>query len=918
MTFTLDGSVRHPKIYAYTIPEYAETEWEGGRNGKGLLKVGDTTGDVHARIKAQLQGVNMPSDREYDLAVSLPAVTDDGRVFRDHEVHKALVDAGVTRIEAEGRTEWFECTREEVEAAVRAVAENDGQLDDLRVRKNFKPRPEQEDAVRMTSEYFRSQPNDGPAPQFLWNAKMRFGKNFTTYQLVKEMGWNRVLVLTYKPAVEQGWREDLLHQDFEGWRFKGKDDRDPDPDDPTPLIWFSSFQDALGTDENGQPKVRNELIHLIEWDCVVVDEYHFGGWREAARSLYMKDEETGLRGDSSEESVVESGDLEDEFKETLEQEYPLTVGHYLYLSGTPFRALTEGEFLENQIFNWTYSDEQRAKKDWDGPPEQNPYASLPEMRLLVYEMPDELRKEALNSQAEFSLTEFFRTETGDGNRPRFTHERHVQRWLNLIQGQDIQSLWAHVSVKDAPPLPFDDRRLLVALQHTAWYLPSVNACKAMKDLLEEPHNTFFREFEIKVAAGAPAGQGQAALRPVERAIGNRPQETKSITLTCGKLMTGVTVPAWGGIFMLRELKSPESYFQAAFRVQSPWTGKYLDTEEGGEKEHIFKEACYVIDFAPNRALSLIAEYGYRLRAASVAERDDEKAIDEFMQFLPVLSFSGYSMSRLSAADVIDYLTRGTTASMLARRWNSPELLSLDVASLENILADEDLVASLERVETFRNIRQDAEAIIKKTNELKPKKTAREPLSEEEKEKDRAVKKERNDLKKKLQRFLARIPAFMYLTDNREKTIPDLITEVEPDLFQQVTQLTVDDFRRLVEARVFNDAKMNDAVWKFRDFEGPSLTYDEEAAAPAQIEGLWSVQTDRRLGELISAGVLEPDDEITGHDGQIGVITADYGISVDGIRYPTPNEAAIAAGAPEDVDGWSFWGLEALQESEITA
>ena len=210
-----------------------------------------------------------------------------------------------------------------------------------------------------------------------------------------------------------------------------------------------------------------------------------------------------------------------------------------------------------------------------------------------------------------------------------------------------------------------------------------------------------------------------------------PQDSKSITLSCGKLMTGVTVPAWAGIFMLRELKSPESYFQAAFRVQSPWAYEYVDTERGGTKEAVVKEHCYVLDFSPNRALRLIVEYATKLRAASTVDVDEEAALDEFMEFFPVLSFTGYAMQHLKAGDVIDYLTKGISSSMLARRWNSPELITLDLKAMAAILADEDLLASLEQIEMFRNISDDLTALISSNEEVRAKKMAGERLSRDE-------------------------------------------------------------------------------------------------------------------------------------------------------------------------------------------
>ncbi len=833
--------------------------------------------------------------------LSESAVSDAGLAFSDHDVHRELVSAGVHWVEGE----WYECTRDEVLAAIQAVRAG-AKLENLRPQQDFPMRPEQVRAVEVTTGYFNARSADVRSPHFLWNAKMRFGKTFTAYQLARKNGWTRVLVLTYKPAVETAWRDDLVtHADFEGWRFKGKDDPVPDSDDPAPLVWFASFQDVLGTDEHGQPKLKNEAIHLTQWDVVIVDEYHFGAWREAARSLYVGDPESGSGGDSSEKKELNTPDLDDDFTAALEEAMPLDVRHYLYLSGTPFRALTEGEFLEDQVFNWTYSDEQRAKAGWTGTHE-NPYAVLPQMNLLVYEMPEKLREVALNNNSEFSLTEFFRTERDLTERPRFVHEHEVQKWLDVLRGQDITGLWANVSNLDRPPLPYEDTNLLRALQHTVWYLPSVDSCVAMRDLLKASHNVYFRDYVVLVAAGSSAGMGAKALPPVEKAIGNVPQDTKSITLSCGKLMTGVTVPAWTGIFMLRELKSPESYFQAAFRVQSPWVSTFANLVEGGESRVIHKEQCYVLDFAPNRALRQIVDYATRLRAETASEKDDEAAIEEFMEFLPVLSFDGYSMSQLRAADVIDYLTRGVSSTMLARRWNSPELLMFDMKCWEKLLQNEELLASLEQIEMFRNITNDLTAMISTNKELRPKKLAGEKLTKEERERKDEAAKKRENLRKRLQRFITRIPAFMYLTDDRERTIRDIIEQLEPQLFEKVTGLTITAFKQLVDAGAFNDTKMNDAVWKFREFEAPSLSYSH--LNEARTVGGWTLRRDERLAGLVDAGMLTVGDKLVARDDdtRTAFVTSDYGLVVDGIRHESPATAAAAAAGGDVGDGWSYW------------
>jgi hypothetical protein len=914
MTVSLSSGVRHPKIYAFTLPQYEQTPWEGDRKGKGLIKIGYTDRDVHKRIRESIAAIQMPTETLYALLFAESAVTDSGEVFMDHAVHRALERAGVHRrldptSNGKGKkSEWFECTPEEALTVIESI-KKDESPDTLRAKAAFPLRPEQEAAVEQTAAYFRANEHDGHAPHVLWNAKMRFGKTFTAYELAKEMGWTRILVLTYKPAVETAWREDLEgHVDFEGWRFKGKEDPPADLDDPTPVVWFASFQDVLGTDEDGQPKLRNEDLYLDEWDVAIIDEYHFGAWRDAARGLYLGDTESGSAGDTSEKDDLDTPDLDEDFSANLEDALELEVNHYLYLSGTPFRALTQGEFLEDQVFNWTYSDEQRAKEGWpDSDP--NPYATLPKMHLLVYEMPEQLREVALNNFSEFSLTEFFRTERNDKDVPHFVHAAEVQKFLDVLRGQDLTGLWANVSSSTPPPLPYEDTNLLRALQHTIWYLPSVDACTAMRDLLHASNNTFFNDYKIIVAAGSSAGMGEKALPPVKNAIGSVPQDTKTITLSCGKLLTGVTVPAWAGIFMLRELKSPESYFQAAFRVQSPWVSKVVDSEAGGERELIHKDHCYVLDFSPNRALRQIVDYATRLQADSAAERDDEAAIEEFMEFLPVLSFDGYSMAQLHAADVIDYLTSGISSSMLARRWNSPELLTLDLKAMETLLKDQELLASLEKIEMFRNITDDLTAMISANKELRQKKLTKEKLTKEEKKvKDDAAKK-RDSLKKRLQRFITRIPAFMYLTDDREKTVKDIITQIEPPLFERVTGLTLSDFEKLVNASVFNDSKMNDAVWKFRSFEEPSLGYgghDEEGP----MQGGWTLRRDERLAELIDAGLLSPGDVMCATDGARAVVTDDFGLAVGGIRFESPDDAAQAATEGEVANGWSYWCLEA--------
>lgn len=788
-----------PTIYAFasTHPDHA-----------GLLKVGYTERAAADRIAEQFpSGLNA-----YRVELIEPAMRSDGSTFTDHDVHRHLRAKGVKN----PSHEWFKCTVQQVRAAVVAVRERTANVEDRTL--TFGLRPEQREAVDMTAEYFRKAKKElaGRTPHFLWNAKMRFGKTFAAYQLAKSMGWTQVLVLTFKPAVVHAWSEDLArHIDFEGWQFITRDGEltYEQANKKKPIVCFGSFQDFLQRAPNGAIKPRNEWVHETEWDCVILDEYHYGAWRDNAKGLFGADEE------DAGEVAEEVSKAEAEFDESI---LPITTGHYLYLSGTPFRALASGEFIEEQIYNWTYSDEQRAKRDWNGPG-ANPYSSLPRLVLMTYTLPDDIRQVAEEGEFnEFDLNEFFAA-VGEGDDARFKHENEVQKWLDLIRGAYRGTTIDDLKLgKDRPPLPFSDSRLLGLLQHSFWFLPSVASCYAMANLLKAKQNTFYHDYNVVIAAGSRAGIGAAALPPVLEAM-DEPLSSKSITLSCGKLTTGVTVRPWAGMLMLRKCSSPETYFQSAFRVQSPWT---VSDEAGNEI--IVKPECYVFDFAPNRALRQIADYGSRL---ATDDTTAEQRVTELVGFLPVLAYDGSSMRQLDAAAILDIATAGTSATLLAKRWESVLLVNVDDSTLNRLMNDPAAMAALSAIEGFRNLNADLETIINRSEQIKDAKRkageGKEPSTKEKKELTEAEK-ERKSLRKQVQekliKFAARIPVFMYLTDFREQRLKDVITKLEPKLFKKVTGLTTEDFERLVSLGVFNSALMNDAVWKFRRYEDSSLRY----------------------------------------------------------------------------------------------
>jgi hypothetical protein len=697
-------------------------------------------------------------------------------------------------------------------------------------------RAEQRAAVLKTHDYFHSiwKEDIHAVPRFLWNAKMRFGKTFAAYHLAKKLGAKRVLVVTFKPAVEDAWQTDLeSHVDFDGWQYLSRQSGgDPSKVSATkPLVYFGSFQDLLGRDDAGNIKAKNEWLHTLNWDLVIFDEYHFGAWRETAKELFEGEEEAIAKKEAKLEYAAGLEEVNEDLGVLNEKEtefLPITTKAYLYLSGTPFRALASGEFIEEQIFNWTYTDEQRAKEEFakNNPGKPNPYAALPQMRLLTYQMPDELVAIASAGEFdEFDLNAFFEA-SGVSAKASFKHKSDVQKWLDIIRGAYAPAAVDFLKVGTRPPFPYSDVRLLPYLQHSFWFMPNVASCHAMANLLAEKHNVFWHDYNVIVAAGASAGIGLDALPPVRKAIGGG-HDTKTITLSCGKLTTGVTVPQWSSILMLRNLKSPESYFQAAFRVQSPWSIKNPNGDNPNEEE-ILKPICFVFDFAPTRALRQLSEYGIGL---SPGEPNPEHAVKDLVAFLPVLAYDGANMTQIDAGGILDIAMAGTSATLLARKWESALLVNVDNDTLRRILNDPEAMAAVERIEGWRSLGDNIiETIINKSENVKDlkNKAKKKDLTDKQKreltEEEKEYKSKRKLVQEKLIKFATRIPAFMYLTDFRENTLQDLITKIEPKLFETVTGLTVKDFHLLVRLKVFNTDQMNQAVFAFRRYEDASLRY----------------------------------------------------------------------------------------------
>jgi hypothetical protein len=806
------------RIYAWSTKEIRKFE--------GCLKVGQTTQDVNVRIK-QSQGV---AQVPYILEVDESAERLNGNFFRDGAVRERLKQKGFENVELE----WMRCTAADVLAVIKEL--KTGVVHTSSRTEDFKLRDEQLAAVKKTANYYSSiwSDNKKAVPRFLWNAKMRFGKTFASYHLAKKLEAKKVLVVTFKPAVEDAWQVDLeSHVDFEGWQYFSKNNGG-DPRTASkkhPLVYFGSFQDLLGRDKaTGTIKSKNEWLHETNWDLVIFDEYHFGAWRDRAKELFEGEDDT----EAKKEVANEFGEALEVFDEALEElngseDYflPISTRAYLYLSGTPFKALAKGEFIEEQIFNWTYTDEQRAKKSFSDkhPDKWNPYAALPEMRLLTYQMPDEIVAIANQGEFdEFDLNAFFEA-TGIGKKAEFKHKDDVQKWLDIIRGAYLPSQIDAMKMGKRPPFPYSDSRLLPYMQHSFWFLPSVASCHAMANLLGAKHNVYWHDYQILAVAGTGAGIGLDALPPVRKAIRSG-FDSKTITLSCGKLTTGVTVPQWSSMMMLRNLNSPETYFQAAFRVQSPWS-IINPNGDNPHEESVLKPVCFVFDFAPTRALRQIADYGAGL---SPETSDPEIAVEELVKFLPVLAYDGSNMTQIDAGAILDIAMAGTSATLLARKWQSAILVNVDNDTLRRIMASEAAMNAVMNIEGFRSLGSEIfETVVNKSESVRDTKREKgkklttkqkRELTDEEKE----YKSKRKQIQEKLIKFATRIPAFMYLTDYRENTLHDVITKIEPELFKAVTGLTVKDFELLVSLGVFNSTHLNQAVFAFRRYEDSSLSY----------------------------------------------------------------------------------------------
>ncbi len=827
-----------PQVYAYidsNYPNFVKIGYTARQNHKG--EYDEDRLDVLDRINEQY-GINTPHQNQKSLIWFDKAMRSDGSTFTDKDLHYKLRKKGFIQLRNDKNnslTEFFDfkTTDEEkikdiIKAAFQAVRDNK-EFNPERT-KDFPMRQEQKEAVEKTYDYFAEEISEGRVPHFLWNCKMRFGKTFTTYQLMKKMSAKKVLILTFKPAVETQWREDLLtHKDFEGYQFSSKNYQPIEKIDRTkPFVCFGSLQDYLGKNDVGGIKEKNKIVFEETWDLIVLDEYHYGAWNERTQKTIdnqVLDEVDQKQNKEYQKESGEEGITEKEWDENTLKAYS-----YLYLSGTPFKALANGDFTEEQIFNWTYSQEQQAKKEelelGYNTDENNPYLRLPKMLFFTYQLPEEITRYIDNyGEIEFNLNIFFEAQRDENGHAYFKFEPQVKQFLDILRGKVPIKNINSVESKEPDILPFTDVFRDIC-NHQMWMLPSVASCDAMEELLK--NSWFGLDRKIINCSGTKAGVGVKALEKLLNEIENNPFSSKkgSIILSCGKLTTGVTLPFLTAILMLSNCSSPETYFQTAFRVQSPWVSK----DENGRNK-ILKDECYVFDFAPTRVLSMMVEY------ANDLEIDNSKTIvqkvNDFIEFLPILQYDGFSFNLASAEDIVEFVDNGTTSTLLAKKWSSNDLFDISIPVLEAIEDDPELLAVFDKIQGWRRVDtgrdDDLKIIIQNNKRVKEIKTKKGTITKEEenevKEKQKENQTRRKKILEKLKQFIRRIPLFMYLSEYREQTLEDVITKLEPELFEEVTGLTVDDFKLLKEkTTLFNETKLNYAVLKFKAFEDKSLKY----------------------------------------------------------------------------------------------
>ena len=598
---TFESSLKSKLIYVFAINDDRH---------KDCLKIGETTIDeddgsdlfnnagalqeaAHKRIRQYTKTAGIAYQLLY-TEISIFVRSGMIMTFNDKQVHKVLERSGIKRKEFEGVSgadEWYCCDLETVKRAIAAVKKGETSLHPSDITQGQTPiifRPEQQEAINKTRKRFKK------GNQMLWNAKMRFGKTLSALQVVKEEVFVRTLILTHRPVVDKGWFEDFgkIFYDRKDYHYGSRDNGEEfsvlekQIKSGGKYVYFASMQDLRGSEQVGGKFDKNNEIFMTPWNLIIVDEAHEGTKTELGQNV---------------------------LKELIKDNTKV-----LQLSGTPFNLFDD--YSEEEIFTWDYVMEQKAKQEWavDNPYEPNPYASLPAINIYTYDLGN-LMSEYMEDEKAFNFREFFRTKDDE----TFVHDTDVDHFLTLLCKEDRDSLY-----------PYSNDTFRRIFRHTLWLVPGVKAARALSAKLKT-HPVFGMFQIVNVAGNGDEDEENAeALKMVNKAIGEDPDETYTITLSCGRLTTGVSIKPWTAVFMMAGSFSTSAaqYMQTIFRVQTPFTihGR-------------MKEQCYAFDFAPDRTLRVLAETAKVSAKAGKQTEEDRRILGDFLNFCPIISIDGSQM-----------------------------------------------------------------------------------------------------------------------------------------------------------------------------------------------------------------------------------------------------------------------------------
>ena len=780
------SSLKAKLIYVFRINDKAHA---------GCLKVGEATLSdeenlwgltpsshlLNVAAKKRINQYTQTAGIVYELLYTeLSIFTRGGAIMSltDGEVHKVLERSGIKKkiFDTEHKAnEWFITDLETVKNAIHAAKEGRMSLSATEVSTERSPiifRPEQRDAIDKTKKQFKK------SNQMLWNAKMRFGKTLSGLQVVKEMDFARTLILTHRPVVDAGWFEDFtkIFYDTPKYRYGSKNNGESHTSlerlvakEGIHYVYFASMQDLRGSSLVGGNFDKNDQVFATPWDLIIVDEAHEG--------------------------------TKTELGEAVMEELTKTQTKILRLSGTPFNLFDD--YKEDEIYTWDYVMEQRAKAEWDlthfGDP--NPYAGLPRLNIYTYDL-NKLLDGYGDSELAFNFREFFRVdETGE-----FVHKKDVESFLNLICKKDSDSNY-----------PYSTEEYRDSFRHSLWIVPGVKAAKALSAMLQS--HAVFSQFQVVNVAGEGNEDQERddALELVNKAIGNKPEETYTITLSCGRLTTGVSVKAWTAVFMLAGSFSTaaSSYMQTIFRVQTPAT-------IGGK----VKEECFVFDFAPDRTLKVIAETAKISAKAGKTTSDDRKAVGDFINFCPIIAYEGSKMISYDVPNMLQQLKKVYVERVVRNGFEdgylyNDDLMRLDSLELQEFAKLKKIIGSTKAMPKSGEIDINNQGFTNEEHEqlekAEDKKRKKKELTEEEKRllEEKAEKRKNRDTAVSILRGISiRMPLMIYgadLTDESKEITLDNFTSLIDDgswnefMPKGVTKEIFEQFKKYYDPEVFCSA-----------------------------------------------------------------------------------------------------------------